>query len=360
VVPIKRPAGRDHNFRAIRRAGADGDCGGTAAGADLRRLDGFLVIFASFPSRLGVDRRARGSAPGSPARVTRHTEREAGASRLGSADQAWRTAATTVRFFGHRPPDRARRPSSHPPAPPPSSAIRAEPGRLTHNRVSGCWACSAPVHREREPWQLPVRGWRRNAEARRPPRRRLVRRSTAPSSISDRAPAGPPQRTLAAVSAETPPGVRLVRFDLHDPTAPFVAKVWCSRDIPAGSSVLYPNNVSEGGHVWAWRNNSTSGVKMTSDSTATDDMNDNGLAFWVSTAALSGDVAWPVSIECQSTSPIAGGSVGDADRGHRDADQCRDQEDADERWPNAHGVQVARAVRHELGQLPQSVPADDG
>jgi hypothetical protein len=97
VVPIKRPAGRDHNFRAIRRAGADGDCGGTAAGADLRRLDGFLVIFASFPSRLGVDRRARGSAPGSPARVTRHTEREAGASRLGSADQASRTAATTVR-----------------------------------------------------------------------------------------------------------------------------------------------------------------------------------------------------------------------------------------------------------------------
>jgi hypothetical protein len=101
------------------------------------------LIFASFLSRIGVDRRARGVRPDRlrALRVTRDGRRARAA--WGSADQASRTAATTVRFFGRRAPDRARRPSSHP-APPPSSAIRAEPGRPTHNRVSGCWACSAP------------------------------------------------------------------------------------------------------------------------------------------------------------------------------------------------------------------------
>jgi hypothetical protein len=133
----------------------------------------------------------------------------------------------------------------------------------------------------------------------------------APAIAASSGPQRPVGRTLSAAAPAPDQSlwVTTPKFDIKDSDPAWVAKIWCSRDTPAGLSVLYPYTVSEGGYMWAWRNDSTPGVKVTSDSTATDDMTNNGLAFWVSNPNTKGDYAWSISIECQSTDPDANGSV---------------------------------------------------
>jgi hypothetical protein len=101
--------------------------------------------------------------------------------------------------------------------------------------------------------------------------------------------------------------------DLTDPTLTYTQKVSCNSFTPSGQATLYPYNVPEGStltYQWAYRNNSSSGVTVTSNSTATGDMNNAGLAFFVTSLHISGDYAFRVSIQCQSNDPNSEGTVG--------------------------------------------------
>jgi len=101
--------------------------------------------------------------------------------------------------------------------------------------------------------------------------------------------------------------------NLKDPTATYTQKVSCSSFTPSGEATLYPYNVPQGStlaYQWAYRNNSSKGVTVTSNSTSTDDMNDGGLAFFVTSLHVSGDYAFRVSIQCQSNDPDALGTAG--------------------------------------------------
>lgn len=101
--------------------------------------------------------------------------------------------------------------------------------------------------------------------------------------------------------------------NLKDPTATYTQKVSCNSFTPSGQATLYPYNVPEGNtlaYQWAYRNNSSKGVTVTSNSTSTDDMSDGGLAFFVTSLHVSGDYAFRVSIQCQSNDPDALGTAG--------------------------------------------------
>ncbi len=101
--------------------------------------------------------------------------------------------------------------------------------------------------------------------------------------------------------------------NLKDPTTTYTQKVWCSSFTLSGQATLYPYNVPQGStlsYQWAYRNSSSKGVTVTSNSTSTDDMNDQGLAFFVTSLHVSGDYAFKVAIQCQSNDPDALGTAG--------------------------------------------------
>jgi hypothetical protein len=122
--------------------------------------------------------------------------------------------------------------------------------------------------------------------------------------------AAPPHRAAdslsAAVTADIDP-TQSAWFDyskdLKDPTLTYTQHVLCSGFTPSGQSTLYPYIVPDGSMEsgrYTYRNNSTKGVTVTVNPAATSDLDDKGIAFFVTSLHVTGNYAFKVSIDCKS------------------------------------------------------------